>query len=148
MQDDDSATDREKEQARNTQKALETSISFRGLVATVTAPEGKEQLLRRKDRKRERLRGLMRRPIPRMKILPPALRMRSATDRPLACRWHLGTFPILYRFLCSIGLQNYLDDLKLLTKKKMSPIESTKLRIVMGVISGIPELEHPTVNQD
>ena len=86
--------------------------------------------------------------IPRMKGLPPALRMRSAIDRALACRWHLGTFPIHYRFLCSIGRQNYVDDLKLLTKKKTSPIESTKLRIALRVISSISELEHPTVNQD
>ena len=90
----------------------------------------------------------MGRPIPRIKGLPPALRMRPATDRALACRWHLGTFPIHYRFLCSIGLQNGLDDLKLLTKRKLSPIESTKLRIALRVISSIPELEHPTVNQD
>ena len=148
IQDDDSATDRQKVQARNTQKALETSISFRRFVAAVTAPERKDQLLRRKDRKRERIRGLMRRPIPRMKGLPPALRVMSATDRALACRWHLGTFSIHYRFLCSIGLQNYLHDLKLLTKKNTSPIESTKLRIALRVISSIPELEHPTVNQD
>ena len=171
IQDDDTATDRKKVHARNTQKALETSISFRRLVATVRAPEGKDQLLTRKDRKRERIRGFMRRPIPRssrprkpenggycrgltvystkgycktsvscflpyhiltiprMKgllsflVLGPALRMRSATDRALACRWHLGTFPIHCLFLCSIGLQNYLDDLKPLTKKKTSPIE-------------------------
>ena len=148
IQDDDTATDRQNVQARNTQKALETSISFRLLVATVRALEGNDQLLRRKDWKRERIRGLMRRPIPIMKGLPPVLRMRSATDRALACRWHLGTFPIHYRFLCSIGLQNYLDDLKLLTKKKTSPIESTKLRIALRVISSIPEPEHPSVNQD
>ena len=122
MRDDDTATDRQKVQARNTRKALETSISFRRLVATVRAPEGKDQLLRRKDRKRGRIRGLMCGPIPRMKGLPPALRMRSATDGALACSWNLGTFPIHYRFLCSIGLQNYLDDLKLLPKKKTSPI--------------------------
>ena len=85
---------------------------------------------------------------PGVKGLPPALRMRSATERALACRWHLGTFPIHYRFRCSIGLQNYLDDLKILTRKKTSPIESTKLRIALRVISSIPELEHPTGNQD
>ena len=134
--------------ASSTKKALETLISFRRLVATDTAPEGKEQLLRGKDTKRERMRGLMRRPIPRMKDLPPALQMRSATDRALACRWHLGTFPIQSRFLCNIGLQNYLEDLKLLTKKKTSPIESMKLRLALRVISSIPEQEHPTVNQE
>ena len=42
IHDDDTATDRQKVQARGTQKALETSISFRRLVATVTAPEGKD----------------------------------------------------------------------------------------------------------
>ena len=120
--------------ARKTQTALETSISFHRLVATVTAPEGKDQLLRGKDRKREQIRGLMRRPIPRMKGLPPALRIKSATDRALACSWHLGTFSIHYRFLCSIGLQNYLDDLKLLTKKKTCPIESTKLRSARSAV--------------
>ena len=135
-------------QARNTPKALETSIYFRRLVARVRAPEGKDQLLRRKDGKRERIRGLMRRPIPRMKGLSPALRMRLATDRALACRWHLGTFTIHYRLLCSITLHNYLHDLKILTKKKTSPIKSTKLKIALRVISSIPELEHPSVNED
>ena len=42
IQDDDTATDRQKAQARNTQKAMETWISFRRLVATVRAPEGKK----------------------------------------------------------------------------------------------------------
>ena len=148
IQDDDTATERQKVQARNTQKALETSISFGGLVARATVPEGKEQLLRRKETKREGIWGLMRRPIPRMKPLHPALRMRSATDRALGCRWHLGTFPSRYRFLCSIGLKNYLHDLKLLTKKKTSPFESARLRIARRVISSISELEHPTADQD
>ena len=105
MQDDDTATDRQKLQARNTQKALETSISLRRIAATVREPHGKDQLIRMKYRKRERTRGIMRHPIPGMKGLPPALRMRSGTARALACRWYLGTFPIHYCFLC-IGLQN------------------------------------------
>ena len=88
------------------------------------------------------------RPIPRMKGLPPALRMRSATDRALACRWPLGTFPIHYRYLCSIGLQNYLDDLKLLMKKKTSPIESRRLGIALKIVSSIPELENSSANED
>ena len=71
--DDDTATERQKVHARNTRKALETSISFQRLVATATAPEGKDQLLGRKDTKREQIRGLMRRPIPRMKGPPPAI---------------------------------------------------------------------------
>ena len=148
IQDDDTATDWQKVQAGNAQNALETSISFHRLVAAVRAPEGKDQLRRRKDRKRERLRGLMPRPIPRMKGSPPALRMRLATDRALACPWNLGTSFIHFRFLCCIGLQNYLDDLKLWTKKEASPTESAKLRIALRVISSKPELEHPTVNQD
>ena len=82
----------------------------------------------------------MRRLIPRMKGLPPALRMRSATDRALACRWHLGAFPIHYRFLSGIELQNYFDDLKLLMSKKRSPIESRRLTIALKVISSIPDL--------
>ena len=47
IQDDDTATDPQKVQARNTQKALETTITFRRLIATVRAPEGKDQRLRR-----------------------------------------------------------------------------------------------------
>ena len=57
IQNDHTATERQKVQACNTQKALETLISFLRFVATVTAPEGEDQLLRRKDRKRERIRG-------------------------------------------------------------------------------------------
>ena len=148
IQDDDTATDRQKLQARNTQKALETPISFRRIVATVREPHGKDQLMRMQERKREQIRGIMCRPTPRMKGLPPALRMRSATDRALACRRHLGTFPIHYRSLRRIGLQNQLDDLKLLMKKKTSPIESRRIRIALKVISSIPELENSPANQD
>ena len=83
----------------------------------------------------------MRRPIPSMKGLPPALRMRSATDRALACRWHLATFPIHYRSLCSIELQNYLHDLKLLTKKKTSPIRR------LSHLSPYRELERSEIYQ-
>ena len=147
IHEDDTATDGQKLQARNTQKALETSISFRRTVATVREPHGKVQLMRMKDRKRERIRGIMGRAIATMKGLPPALRMRSATDRALACRWRLRTFPIHNRLQCNIGLLNYLDDLQLLVKKKTSPIESRRLRIALKVISSIPELEISSANQ-
>ena len=73
VQDNDTATDRLKVQARNTQKALETSISSRRLVATIRAPEGEDQLLRSKDRKRERIRGLMRRPVPKNERSAPSV---------------------------------------------------------------------------
>ena len=49
IHDDDTATDRQKLQARNKQKALETSISICPIVATAGAPEGKDQLPRMKD---------------------------------------------------------------------------------------------------
>ena len=135
--DDDTATERQKMRARNTQKALETLISFRILAATVTLPEGKEQFMRRENPKWEQIRALMRNITLDMKGFTPALRITSATDGALACRWHLGIFPIQYRFLWNIGLLNYLDDLKLVMKKKTSPIESRRLRIALRVISSI-----------
>ena len=64
------------------------------------------------------------------------------------CRWHLGTLPIYYSLLCSIGLQNYVDDLKLLVKKKTNPIESRRLRFALKAISSIPEQENPSANQE
>ena len=70
IQNDDTAADRQKLHARNTQKAFETSISFRRIVTIGRDAYGKDQLMRMKERKRERIQGIMRRPIPRMKGVP------------------------------------------------------------------------------
>ena len=65
--------------------------------------------------------------------------------RALACRWHLGVFPVHYRYLSSIGLHMYLDDLRSLSQKKVTNVELRKIRIALTVLSSIPELDCFTV---
>ena len=83
----------------------------------------------------------MRRPVPISTRLPPALQLKSMKHRALACRWHLGEFPVHYRYLSSIGLHMYLDDLRSLSQKKVSNLELRKIRIALTVLSSIPELD-------
>ena len=60
--------------------------------------------------------------------------------RALARRWHLGLFPVHYRYLSSIGLHTFLDDLRSLSQKNVSNLEMRKIRIALAVLSSIPEL--------
>ena len=85
--------------------------------------------------------GNMRRPVPISTRLPPALQLKSMERRALACRWHLGVFPVHYRYLSSICLHRYLDDLGSLSQKKVTNVELRKIRITVTVLSSIPELE-------
>ena len=73
--------------------------------------------------------------------LPPALQLRCMKHRALACRWHLGVFPVHYRYLSAIGLHMYLDDLRSLSQKKVKNLELRKIRIALTVSSSITELE-------
>ena len=108
IQNENTATGGQKLQTRNTQKALGTSISFRRIPATVRAPHRKDKLVKMEDRKRVRIRGIMRRPILRMKGLAPALQMGPVTHRALACRWRLGKRPIYYRFLPAVKIVRWI----------------------------------------
>ena len=63
------------------------------------------------------------------------------THRALACRWNLGVFPVHYRYLSSIGLHMYLDDLRSLIQKEVSNPELSKIRIALTGLSGIWELD-------
>ena len=92
-----------------------------------------------KDRYRETIYKSMKRPFPAGIDLPPALQMHGKY-RKMACRWHLGTYPMHYRFLRRIGLQLYLDYLKLLSKQRPSKIEWMKIRAAFDVIGSIPEI--------
>ena len=83
----------------------------------------------------------MRRPVPMSTRLPPALQLKSMRHRALACRWHLGVFPLHYRYLSSIGLRKYLDELRSLSQKKVTNLELRKIRIARTVLSRIPELD-------
>ena len=60
--------------------------------------------------------------------------------RALGCRWHVGVFPVHYRYLSSIGLHMYLDDLRSLSQEKVTNLELRKIRIALTVLSSIPEL--------
>ena len=65
----------------------------------------------------------MRRPVPIWTRLLPALQLKPMKHRALACRSLLGVFPVHYRYLSSIGLHMYLDDLRRLSQKKMTNLE-------------------------
>ena len=83
----------------------------------------------------------MRHPVPISTRLPPALQLKSMKHSAPACRWNLGVFPVHYRYLSSIGLHMYLDDLGSLSQKKVTNLELSKIRIALTVLSGIRELD-------
>ena len=58
----------------------------------------------------------------------------------LACRWPLGVFPVHNRYLSSIGLHTYLDDLRSLSQKSVANLELIKIQIALTVLSSISEL--------
>ena len=82
----------------------------------------------------------MRRPVPISTRLPSALQLKCMKHRALACRWHLGVFPAHYRYLSSVGLHMYMDDLRNLCQKKVSNLELRKIRIAQTILSSILEL--------
>ena len=92
--------------------ALNSSEAFRRIVPLVTKPLRKDQIMSMKQTMRERTSTNMRRPVPIWTRLTPALRLKSMTHTTLACRWHLGVFPVHYRSLSSIGRHMYPDDLR------------------------------------
>ena len=136
--DDDIATVRQKLLAKKTQIALNSSEAFQRIVPLVTKPLGKDQTLSMRQNMREIISRNMRRPMPIQTRLPPALQLRSLRHRALACRWHLGLFPVYYRYLSNIGLHMYLDDQMSLSQKKVSNLELRKIRIALTVLSSIP----------
>ena len=73
--------------------------------------------------------------------LPPALQPKYMKHRALACRWHLGVFPVHYRYLPRIGLHMYLDDLGSRNRKNVTYLELGKTRMALTVLSSIPELD-------
>ena len=94
--DDDHATARQKLQAKKTQIALNSSEAFKRIVPLVTKPLRKDQTMSMRQTIRERISRNMPCPVPTLTRLPPALQLKSMMHRPLACRWHLGVFPIHY----------------------------------------------------
>ena len=139
--DDDHATVRQKIQAKKTQIALNSSDAFQRIVPLVTKPLRKDQTMSMRQTMREIISRTMRRPVPISTRLPPALQLKSMKHRALACRWHLGGFLVHYRYLSSIGLLMYLDNLRSLIQKKVSNLELRKIRIALTVLSSIPELD-------
>ena len=109
--DDDHETVRQKLQAKKTEIALNSSEAFQRIVPLVTKSLRKDQTMSMRQTMREIISRNARRPVPILMRLPPALQLKSMKYRALACRWHLGVFPVHYRYLSSIGLHMYLDDL-------------------------------------
>ena len=137
--DDDNATTRRMLQAKKTQIAFNFSEVFQRIVPLVTKPLRKAQIMSMRQTMREPISRNMRRPVPISTRLPPASQLKSMKLRALACRWHVGVFPVHYRYLSSICLHMYLDDLR--SQKKVTNLELRKIRIAVTVLSSIPELE-------
>ena len=138
---DDHATARQKLIAKKTQIALNSSDSFQRIVPLVTKPLRKDQTMSMRQTMRKIISRNMRRPVPISTRLPPALQLKSMTHRALASRWHLGVFPVHYRYHSSIGLHMCLDDLRSCSQKKVTNLELRKMRIALTVLSSIPELD-------
>ena len=97
---------------------LTLSIPCRRLIGNISRPIAEEELAAIRKRTRKGLLDKMKRPMVLGKGLCLALRLPNSMHRRLAIRWHLGTFPIHYRFLRRIGLQRLLDHMEYLAKKK------------------------------
>ena len=108
--DDDNATARQKLQARKTQIGLNSSEAFQRIVLIFTKPLRREQTMSMRYNIREVISRSMRRRERISERLPEALQLKSMKHKALACRWHLGVFPVYYCYLSSIGLHMYLDD--------------------------------------
>ena len=139
-QDDDNATAQQRLQAKKTQIALKFSDAFQRIVTLVTKPLRKDQTMSMRQNMREIVSRTMRRPVPIPTRLPPALQLKSMKHRALSCLWHLGVFPVYFRYLSDIGLHTYLDDLRCVSQKNVSNLELRKIRIALTVLSSIPEI--------
>ena len=100
--DDDNAIARQKLQAKKTQIALNSSEAFQRIVPLVTKPLRKDQTMSMRQNMREIISRTMRPPAPVSTRFLPALQLKSMKHRALACRWHLGLFPVHYRYLSNI----------------------------------------------
>ena len=132
---------RQKPQAKKIQIDLNSSEAFHQIVLRVMKPLRKDETMSMGQSMQEITRRKMLRPVPISTRLPPALQLKSIKHRTLACRWYLGVFPVHYRYLCSIGLHMYLDDLRSLSHKKVSNLELRKIRIALTVLSSIQEID-------
>ena len=126
LRENEETKPRQRSHATNSLLSLRSVRPFRKQVGLRRDPLTKAQGSVLKDRYREAIYKSMKRPFPAGSDLPPALQMHGKYRKP-ACRWHSGTYPMHYRFLPRIGLQLYLDDLKLLSKQRPSKIEWMKI---------------------
>ena len=95
-----------------------------------------------KQTMRERISRNMTRTVPIWTRLPLGrLQMKSMKHKALPCQWHLGVFPVHYRYLSNIGLHMHLDDLRSLSQKKVTNLELRKVRIALTILSRTPELD-------
>ena len=104
--DDDNATARQKLQAKKTQIALNSSKAFRRIVPLATKTLRKDETMSMRQNMRQIISRTTGRPVPVSTRLPSALQLKSMKYRAPACRWHLGLFPIHYRYL-SNGLEKF-----------------------------------------
>ena len=128
------ATVRQKRQAKKTQIALNSSDAFQRILPLVKKPLRKDQTMSMRQTMREIISRNVRRPVPISTRLSPALQLNSMKHRSLACRWHLGVFPVHYRYLSCMGLHMYMDDLRSLRQKKVTNLELRKIRIALTVL--------------
>ena len=139
-EDESDGEQRARMQAMNTLGDFTLSIPSRRLISNISRPTAEEELVAIRKRTRNILFDKMKRTMVLGKGLCLALRLPNRKHRRLAIRWHLGTFPIHYRFLRRIGLQRLLDHMEYLAKKKLEPQEQISVRIALDTISCIPEV--------
>ena len=151
--DDDNATARQKLQAKKTQIALNSGEAFQRNVPLGTKTPGKDETMSMEQNMREIISRTMRRPAPVSTRPPLALQLKSMKHRAVACRRHLGLFPVHYRYLSNIGLETFLDYLRSICACEMSAFSSAKsilfqrhaallvtnntLCLMSGLVSGI-----------
>ena len=134
-EDESEGEQRARMQAMNTLRHLNLSIPCRKLIGNSSRPIAEEGVAAMRKRTQQVLLDKMKILVVLGKGLCLALRLPNSMHRRLARRWHVGTFPIHYRFLRRIGLQRLLDHMEYLSKKKLEPQEQISLGIALDTIS-------------
>ena len=142
LHDDDKTKRRQRWHANNSLLSLRAVGPFRKRVylRRDLLTKAKSVILKRKYR--ENIQKYAKPPFPAASCFFFDLQLQGRS-RKLACRWHLDTFSMHYRFLQRIGLLVHLDDpnlLKLILKKRRpSKIEWVKIRAALDDVDSIPE---------
>ena len=130
-------------QARRTLEALEVNSWFLSHVEGPRSPECQEKEERGLVAFKKKMYSKWKRLFPMLKKrLPTCLELRSWRHRKLALRKHLGNFPRHYPYLRKIGLQGLLDELKVLSRSKVSRGANIRIGAALAGITAIDERKY------